>query len=63
MLIAIILLPLLNFIFIAITGRFIGYKGVMRLTLMNLLASITLSVYFLFCTYRKTGADYVKLGN
>lgn len=58
----ILLLPLLNFMFIGLFGRFLGYRGAMRLTLINMLISLLSTAYFVYSLYVHNFTFYVNFG-
>ena len=62
MFLLILLLPLMNFILISLFGRFIGYLGVMRLVLTNMLISIVSVCYFGAFLYLDGSVYYINLG-
>src|SRR5882672_8067912 len=62
MFLILITLPLINYILISLFGRFIGYKGVMRLTLVNILISLSCTVTFIIFLYAMDTVYYFDLG-
>jgi len=58
----ILLMPLLNFIFIALLGRFLGQKGVMRLTLVNILISFFTALTLNYFLYTRKLTFYINYG-
>jgi hypothetical protein len=62
-LIFIIIMPLLNFILVSLLGRFLGYKGTMRLTVLNILLTTGMSVFLFSILYSTNVVYYIDLGN
>jgi NADH:ubiquinone oxidoreductase subunit 5 (subunit L)/multisubunit Na+/H+ antiporter MnhA subunit len=62
MFVIILLLPLINFVFAGLFGRFLGNKGIMRMTLANIVVSLLVTVTFLYSLYRYNTAYYINLG-
>jgi len=62
-LIFIIIMPLLNFILVSLLGRFLGYKGTMRLTVLNILLTTGMSGFLFFLLYSTNVVYYINLGN
>jgi proton-translocating NADH-quinone oxidoreductase chain L len=62
MFLLILLLPLLNFILIGIFGRFLGQKGTMRLTLLNILVSFFVAIFFIYSLIVYGTVYYINLG-
>jgi len=62
MFVAILLLPLLSFILIGIFGRFLGQKGVMRLSLLNILISFIVVLFFIYSLFINNNTYHINLG-
>ena len=63
MYLSIIILPLLNFVFCGLYGRFVGRKGVLQLSVILLIISFIISLYKLILNIKLNDVYYITIIN